>query len=149
MRGTLKVLDKCLHVDVENEAIIFVEFCDQETIDTKGNPILIKLQKQLDEYSTYKRLQFDVPLYFEGTDFQKKVWEALLTIPYGEVKTYKQIAEQIGHPKAFRAVGGACNKNPIGIIIPCHRVIGTDHSLTGYAGGLDFKELLLKHEHVL
>ena len=81
-----------------------------------------------------------------GTDFQNKVWSALCTIPYGDVRTYKQIAQQIGHPKAYRAVGGACNRNPIGLIVPCHRVLGSNQSLTGYAGGLDLKELLLKLE---
>ena len=149
MRGCLKVLDRNIYVNVEDNHIVYVEFCDEKKLETHQNPLLIKLQKQCDDYSSSKLKTFDCPLSYKGTEFQMKVWDALLTIPYGEVRTYKQIAEQIGHPKAFRAVGGACNKNPIGLIIPCHRVIGSDHSLTGYAGGLEFKELLLKHEHVL
>ena len=78
--------------------------------------------------------------------FQKKVWNALLEIPYGETRSYQDIAIRIGNPKAVRAVGGACNRNPIGIIIPCHRVVGKNGSLTGYAGGLLYKELLLRNE---
>lgn len=103
---------------------------------------------ELQEYFAGKRFAFSVPLNPEGTPFQKVVWEALLTIPYGETRTYKQIAEQIGHPQSYRAVGGANNKNPLPIFIPCHRVIGTDGSLTGYASGTKIKEgLLLLEQH--
>ena len=102
--------------------------------------------QQLEEYLSGKRKVFDLPLKVEGTAFQKKVWKALCSIAYGETRSYKEIAIQIGNEKACRAVGMANNKNPIGILIPCHRVIGTNHKLVGYAGGLDKKEFLLKLE---
>ena len=97
-------------------------------------------------YQERKRKFFDLPLKVEGTAFQKKVWQALCSIPYGETRSYKEIAIQIGNERACRAVGMANNKNPIGILIPCHRVIGTNHKLVGYAGGLDKKAFLLKLE---
>ena len=103
-------------------------------------------QQQLIEYFSGQRKVFDIPLDFEGTDFQKKVWSALLTIPYGETRSYKQIAQQLGHEKAVRAVGAANGKNPISIIAPCHRVIGAGGALVGFAGGLDKKEILLRLE---
>ena len=102
--------------------------------------------QQLEEYLSGKRKVFDLPLKVEGTAFQKKVWKALCSIAYGETRSYKEIAIQIGNERACRAVGMANNKNPIGILIPCHRVIGTNHKLVGYAGGLDKKEFLLKLE---
>lgn len=98
---------------------------------------------QLNEYFQKKRKYFDVPIKLLGTPFQIKVWEALRTIGYGETKTYKDIAVMIGNPKAVRAVGGANNKNPLSIIVPCHRVIGTSGAMIGYGGGLDKKEILL------
>jgi methylated-DNA-[protein]-cysteine S-methyltransferase len=101
---------------------------------------------ELQEYLAGKRRRFDLPLLPRGTDFQQKVWGALLTIPYGAVCSYKDIAIAIGNEKACRAVGGANNKNPIAIMIPCHRVIGADGRLVGYAGGLGIKEQLLKLE---
>lgn len=102
--------------------------------------------KQLSEYFEGKRKSFDLPLRPKGTEFQRKVWAALTEIPYGQVCSYQDIAVKIGNPKAVRAVGGANNKNPIMIIIPCHRVIGKDGSLIGYAGGLHVKEYLLRSE---
>ena len=102
--------------------------------------------RQLSEYLNGKRVAFDLPLNPEGTEFQKKVWTALCKIPYGETRSYKQIAEAVGNSKASRAVGMANNKNPIMIFIPCHRVIGANGSLVGYAGGLDMKEELLALE---
>ncbi|MFC7391591.1 methylated-DNA--[protein]-cysteine S-methyltransferase [Scopulibacillus cellulosilyticus] len=101
---------------------------------------------QLNEYFQGERKSFDLPLYLKGTPFQIKVWEALQDIKYGETKTYKDIAEAIGKPKAVRAVGGANNKNPISIVVPCHRVIGSSGCLIGYGGGLDKKQILLEHE---
>lgn len=101
---------------------------------------------QLSEYFEGRREHFDLPLLLHGTEFQKKVWNALCQIPYGQTRTYKQIAEYIDNPKACRAVGMANNKNPLMIIVPCHRVIGSNGSLTGYAGGLDIKEELLSIE---
>ena len=98
---------------------------------------------QLTEYLKGERKTFDLPLNPQGTDFQKRVWKALCDIPYGEVRSYKQIAESIGNPKAVRAVGMANNRNPLLIIVPCHRVIGADGKLVGYAAGLDKKAFLL------
>jgi len=98
---------------------------------------------QLREYFAGTRKKFDVPLNPQGTDFQLSVWKALQNIPYGKTRSYKQIAQAIGNPKASRAVGMANNKNPIWILIPCHRVIGADGSLTGYGGGIEMKKRLL------
>jgi len=108
--------------------------------------LLRRAAGQLVEYFGGSRKTFDLPLSLHGTPFQLDDWAALLTIPYGETRSYKQIAEQIGRPKAYRAVGMANNRNPISIIIPCHRVIGHDGSLVGYGSGLDHKEYLLQHE---
>ena len=102
--------------------------------------------EQLEEYFAGERTEFDLDLELAGTDFQRRVWAALQTIPYGETRSYGDIAEQIGKPGAFRAVGLANGRNPIGIIVPCHRVIGASGSLTGYGGGLDRKKLLLDLE---
>jgi methylated-DNA-[protein]-cysteine S-methyltransferase len=109
-------------------------------------PILNEAGKQLREYLAGKRKTFDLPLAAEGTSFQKSVWKALRQIPYGETRSYKEVAEMIGSPKAFRAVGMANNQNPILIMIPCHRVIGANGKLTGYAAGLAIKEELLQLE---
>lgn len=106
-----------------------------------------KCKKELEEYFEGKRTEFTVKIKFiKGTDFQRLVWNALRKIPYGETVSYKDIAEKIGNPKGCRAVGGANNKNPIAIIVPCHRVIGKNGSLTGYADGLSKKEYLLDIE---
>ncbi|MBB5173346.1 methylated-DNA--[protein]-cysteine S-methyltransferase [Texcoconibacillus texcoconensis] len=104
------------------------------------------VQKQLDEYFQGQRYEFDVPLDLLGTRFQTLVWKTLQSIPYGETKSYKQIALEIGAPKAVRAIGGANNQNPVPIIIPCHRVIGTNGSMVGYGGGIEKKETLLQLE---
>ncbi|MFW1690176.1 methylated-DNA--[protein]-cysteine S-methyltransferase [Acinetobacter ursingii] len=117
-----------------------------ELIEDVSHPILLNTQQQLIEYFSGQRKVFDIPLDFEGTDFQKQVWSALLTIPYGETRSYKQIAQQLGNEKAVRAVGAANGKNPISIIAPCHRVIGAGGALVGFAGGLDKKEILLSLE---
>lgn len=110
------------------------------------SPLLNKARLELVEYAEGKRRDFDLPLSLAGTEFQKRVWEALCTIPYGETRTYKQIAEQVGSPKGFRAVGMANHNNPVGIIVPCHRVVGSDGTLTGYAGGVERKKMLLELE---
>lgn len=111
------------------------------------HPILCQAEEQLNEYFAQKRTSFSVELDFVGTEFQKKIWKALLTIPFGETRTYGQIAKQIGDPKAVRAVGGAANKNPISIIAPCHRVIGASGKLVGFAGGIANKNRLLQLEN--
>lgn len=110
------------------------------------HPILLETEKQLRQYFAGTRQRFTVPLDFNGTEFQKKVWEALLTIPFGETRSYGDIARQLGNPTASRAVGAANGRNPISIIAPCHRVIGSNGKLTGYGGGLDVKEMLLALE---
>jgi methylated-DNA-[protein]-cysteine S-methyltransferase len=110
------------------------------------HPVLMEAARQLKDYFAGRRTRFDLKLDFRGTDFQKKVWKALLTIPHGETRSYAQIARQIGKPKAVRAVGAANGRNPISIIAPCHRVIGSNGALTGFAGGLDAKQLLLDLE---
>jgi len=104
--------------------------------------------KQLSEYFSEKRKEFDLPLNPKGTDFQRTVWEALQKIPYGEKQTYGFVAQSIGNPKACRAVGLANNRNPIWIVIPCHRVVGANGSLVGYGGGLEMKQKLLDIEEV-
>lgn len=114
--------------------------------EAPDNPILVRTATQLGEYFSRTRDRFDLELDFAGTQFQKKVWAALLTIPFGETRSYSQIAEQIGNPAAVRAVGAANGKNPISIVAPCHRVIGASGKLTGFAGGLEAKELLLTLE---
>jgi methylated-DNA-[protein]-cysteine S-methyltransferase len=108
-----------------------------------NHPVLLEAERQLAEYFSGKRKAFDLTLDFAGTEFQKKVWQALLTIPFGETRSYAQIARQIGSPNAVRAVGAANGKNPISIVAPCHRVIGSTGELTGFAGGLDAKAHLL------
>lgn len=118
-----------------------------ELIENTQHSVLLETQKQLNEYFAGQRQVFDLPLDFEGTEFQQKVWQALLTIPFGETRSYKQIAEQIGNVKAVRAVGAANGKNPISIIAPCHRVVGANGKLVGFAGGLENKDVLLKLEH--
>lgn len=110
------------------------------------HPLLLKAEHQLAEYFDGKRKMFTLPLAFEGTPFQIAVWNALQQIPYGETITYGTLAQMIGHPKAARAVGGGCNKNPVAIVIPCHRVIGANGSLTGFGGGITVKEKLLAIE---
>jgi methylated-DNA-[protein]-cysteine S-methyltransferase len=114
--------------------------------EEENRPILVETERQLNEYFAGKRNCFELELEFVGTEFQKKVWQALLTIPFGETRSYGQIATQIGNVKAVRAVGAANGKNPISIIAPCHRVIGASGDLTGYAGGLGAKKLLLALE---
>ncbi len=129
----------------ENEKAGRVLFTHNNTAP-RSHPLLLEAEQQLTEYFAHKRTCFDLPLDFIGSEFNKKVWNALLTIPYGETRSYGAIAQQIGAPKASRAVGLANSKNPISIIAPCHRVIGANGKLTGFAGGLDAKALLLNLE---
>ncbi|MGL4209467.1 MAG: methylated-DNA--[protein]-cysteine S-methyltransferase [Candidatus Adiutrix sp.] len=112
----------------------------------KESPLLKEAAKQITQYLNGELRDFTLPLKPHGTEFQQQVWQALLAIPYGETCTYKQLAQAIGCPKASRAVGQANNKNPIAIIIPCHRVIGVSGNLVGYAGGLDLKARLIAIE---
>lgn len=117
-----------------------------ELAERPDHPVLLETERQLGDYFAGRRRSFDIPLDFLGTDFQKRVWAALLRIPFGETRTYAQIAEEIGNPKSVRAVGAANGRNPISIVAPCHRVIGSNGSLTGFAGGLEAKRLLLSLE---
>jgi methylated-DNA-[protein]-cysteine S-methyltransferase len=117
-----------------------------DLVENPAHPMLLRTEKELNEYFSHKRKAFTVPLDMRGTYFQKQVWEALLGIPFGETRTYGQLANQLGNPKATRAVGAANGRNPIAIIVPCHRVIGFSGKLTGFAGGLDAKDHLLKLE---
>ena len=114
--------------------------------EDENHPVLLETERQLKEYFAGRRKIFDLKLDFAGTEFQKKVWQALLAIPFGETRSYTQIANQIGSPKAVRAVGAANGRNPISIIAPCHRVVGSTGKLTGFAGGLEAKARLLELE---
>ena len=138
----------------ENEKIVLVNVVKtKEDIEEmaknsiqKETSLIKNTKQQLDEYFAGKRKKFDIPIKLDGTDFQIKVWKELLKIPYGETCSYLDIAKCIGNPKASRAVGMANNKNKIIIIVPCHRVIGSNKKLVGYACGLDVKEKLLELE---
>jgi methylated-DNA-[protein]-cysteine S-methyltransferase len=118
----------------------------EQAVEDPANPVLVEAGRQLRDYFAGRRKTFSLPLAFEGTPFQQAVWNALLTIPHGEVRTYGQIARQIGKPAAVRAVGAANGMNPISIVAPCHRVVGANGALTGFAGGLDAKAHLLALE---
>ena len=131
------------HVDQRLKRILQAEF--QEGTSS----VIEQAEKQLDEFFARKRKEFDVPLLFVGTEFQKRVWNELLKIPYGTVISYGELAQQIGQSKAVRAVANANGANAMSIFAPCHRVIGSDHSLTGYGGGLAAKRMLLELEGVL
>ena len=134
----------------EDDKIIAIEINQpiKEDIMQKDTPLLKETEEQLLEYLEGKRKVFQVPLNPKGTKFMKEVWTALQEIPYGETKTYGQIAQRIGKPKAARAVGMANHRNPIPIIIPCHRVIGSNGKLVGYALGMEMKEFLLTLEGI-
>jgi methylated-DNA-[protein]-cysteine S-methyltransferase len=117
-----------------------------ELVEDATHPILLDTERQLREYFAGKRKTFSIPLDMRGTSFQKNVWHALLAIPFGETRSYGQLAKQLGNPQAMRAVGAANGRNPISIIVPCHRVIGSSGKLTGFAGGLETKAQLLSLE---
>src|ERR1700721_3395928 len=117
-----------------------------ETREDDRQTLLVETERQLKEYFEGKREGFSIPLEMRGTPFQLSVWEALLAIPFGETRSYGQLAKQLGRPTASRAVGAANGRNPISIVVPCHRVIGSSGQLTGFAGGLEAKEHLLKIE---
>jgi methylated-DNA-[protein]-cysteine S-methyltransferase len=114
--------------------------------EDNAHPVLVEAERQLAEYFSGRRQQFSLTLDPSGTDFQRRVWSALMTIPFGETRSYAQIAAQIGQPRAARAVGAANARNPLSIVAPCHRVVGASGALTGFAGGLDVKAQLLELE---
>lgn len=135
-----------LKIGYDRDVIISLgRAADADEIGTK-TALTELVYAQILEYFEGRRRSFTFPYELRGTEFQKKVWRALCDIPYGETRTYKEIAAAVGNPKACRAVGMANNKNPIAIAVPCHRVIGADGKLVGYAGGLDMKEALLELE---
>lgn len=132
--------------------LVAIEFDGQYVLDAKRDEtdaVLTETARQLQQYFTGERQRFDLPLAPQGTDFQRSVWQALGTIPYGEVRSYGDIARAIGRASAVRAVGAANGRNPVPIVVPCHRVIGSDGSLTGFVGGLDAKKTLLQREGAL
>ncbi len=134
-----------LHPD-RDSARDALERLGTRSVRDDADPLLSATRAQLDEYFDGRRRAFDLPLAPRGTPFQQRVWQALLGIPYGTTTTYGAIAESLGRPAAVRAVGAANGKNPLAVIVPCHRVVGADGSLTGYAGGLAIKRALLVHE---
>jgi methylated-DNA-[protein]-cysteine S-methyltransferase len=118
-------------------------------VEDTRHPVLVEAERQLREYFSGRRQSFDLKLDFVGTPFQRAVWKALLTIPFGQTRSYGEIARQVGRPSASRAVGAANGRNPVAIVAPCHRVIGSTGALTGFGGGLDVKERLLRLEGAL
>ncbi len=141
--GTLIIVENENRISRIETVKTNIEYSKGEKVETQ---LIKKAHEQITEYLEGKRKEFTLPLLIKGTTFQEKVWNELLKIPYRETKTYAEIAKKIGKQKASRAVGGACHNNPIMIVVPCHRVIGSNKKLVGYAGGLDIKEILLKLE---
>lgn len=137
-----------LLIETEDDQICKVSFTEME-VETDGFKLKLKedILVQLDEYFAGRRFKFDLPIHSTGTDFQKRVWEKLLAIPYGNQITYLDLALQLGNRNLIRAVGSANSKNPVAILIPCHRVIGIKNKLVGYAGGIWRKKWLLQHEN--
>ncbi|EJN6826575.1 methylated-DNA--[protein]-cysteine S-methyltransferase [Vibrio cidicii] len=139
-------------LQANDEGILGIWFTTQTTRpddlgqEDANHPVLGLALTQLNEYFSGKRTQFDLPIAAKGTAFQMQVWQALTTIPYGETWSYQELANAIGNPKAVRAVGLANGKNPVSIVVPCHRVIGKNGKLTGYAGGIERKRWLLERE---
>lgn len=150
MQKTVNTVMGWIRIQESRGRVIRLEFVNisNDEINQSGDdsPLLTEAFRQLEEYFRGERKNFDLPLELHGTDFQRRVWQELLKIPYGETVSYKNIAERVGNPYAARAVGMANHNNPIAIIVPCHRVIGADGRLGGYAGGVDFKVALLALE---
>lgn len=134
-----------IEIKGSEDAIISVLFVDAPKTE-EINPVLESCKQQVHEYFEGTRRTFTVPLSAKGTEFQTTVWDALKTVPYGETASYSDIATKIGNPKAVRAIGNANSKNPISILVPCHRIIGKNKTLVGYAGGVWRKKWLLTHE---
>ncbi|GGD78967.1 methylated-DNA--[protein]-cysteine S-methyltransferase [Lacimicrobium alkaliphilum] len=129
-----------------DNAISHIAFVDRQDAPAIQHPLLVQAREQLQQYFAGQRQAFSLPLAATGTEFQHQVWQALARIPYAQTASYGQIAESIGKPKAVRAVGAANGRNPLAIVVPCHRIIGKDGKLTGYAGGLERKAWLLALE---
>lgn len=148
-RGTLASPIGLLHLEATRQGLSAVRFphrTPDPTARTRNHPFITEAKQQLSAYFAGKLEAFSVPLDWCGTAFQESVWVALTAIPYGDTVTYADIARAIGRPRSARPVGGAVGKNPLPIIVPCHRVIGTDQTLTGFTGGLDIKIRLLQLE---
>jgi methylated-DNA-[protein]-cysteine S-methyltransferase len=135
-----------IEVGCTSDAVRSLNFVERQRETSTSNAVVEKAVRQIKEYFAGDRREFDVPVDAQGTPFQKAVWRRLLEIPYGRTASYRDIARSLGNPKAVRAVGGANGRNPIAIIVPCHRIIGSDGSLTGYGSGIWRKEWLLEHE---
>lgn len=136
-----------LRVQADETALRAVDFVESPGAGEPAPPaVLTQALVELEGYFRGERTSFSLPLGLEGTPFQRRVWDGLLRVPYGRTTTYRDLAAAVGHPRATRAVGGANHRNPVSIIVPCHRVIGADGGLTGYGGGLWRKEWLLSHE---
>lgn len=133
-------------VEKSNKICAISATYDTSKLENFESKLIRKTYDEICEYFSGLRQNFDIPISFEGTEFQKTVWQELISIPYSKTRTYKDIAQQIGKPKAYRAVGNACNRNKLLILVPCHRVIGSNNSLTGFALGTDIKRKLLKIE---
>lgn len=146
MKHSIPFLNRYLTVTGDEQVITALDITAQDESDGVPFGELLKAVNQLKSYALGDKIRFDLNLDPKGTPFQKKVWAAMREIPYGETRSYGDLARAIGSPKAFRAVGGACHHNPIAIVQPCHRVVGTNGSLTGFFGGLDLKEQLLHFE---
>jgi methylated-DNA-[protein]-cysteine S-methyltransferase len=131
------------------DALTTLFFVEKPRHDPVNSPLSQAVLQQIAEYFTGARTVFTLPLAFQGTDFQCRVWQQLLAVPYGQTQSYQEIANALGNPKAVRAVGAANGQNPISVIAPCHRIIGSNGALVGYGGGLWRKEWLLKHEGYL
>ena len=140
---TLNKTNKTLNINNLNNNVLPRHIEITYNKKEKITPLLQRTILQLQEYFLGQRKEFDLPINLKGTNFQIKVWQELQKIPYGEVISYSELAERINCPKAIRAVGGACGKNPIPIIVPCHRVLGKNGNLTGFSGGINYKEKLL------
>jgi len=140
-----------IEIKADEQSILSVQFKDTNKVETSfsENEISKNGKQQLSEYFASERKEFDLPLQLSGTDFQNKVWTELQVIPYGKTISYLQLAKNLGDPKCIRAAGTANGKNPFAIVVPCHRVIGSNGDLIGYAGGLWRKQWLLEHEHNL
>jgi len=135
-----------IEVGATESQILSVEFVEHCRPEYEPHPMVREGVRQIREYMSGERREFDLPLGLYGTDFQQQVWRQVLTVPYGQASTYQEIADAIGNPRAVRAVGAANGRNPLPLLVPCHRIIGRDGQLVGYGGGLWRKEWLLRHE---
>ncbi len=138
-----------IEIGATTDALTALYFVEEPRHVAENTALLERTRRQLSEYFVRTRQHFDLPLRFQGTEFQQRVWRQLLTVPYSKTVSYQTIANALGNPKAVRAVGAANGQNPISIIAPCHRIIGSNGRLIGYGGGLWRKEWLLKHEGYL